>query len=115
MVGHWNVNGFFWNKQKGIWTLGLFDLLTPSSQKHIYGKLYSGQKSYNKTQTNVYGVNGHFVNMEFYRYRSLELNFGIGRYVSAINSENLNRKDMMNRAEKMQFKKGGFAKTENGN
>jgi hypothetical protein len=113
MVGHWNVNGFFWNKQKGIWTLGLFDLLTPSSQKHIYGKLYSGQKSYNKTQTNVYGVNGHFVNMEFYLYRSLELNFGIGRYVSAINSENLNRKDMMNRAEKMQFKKGGFAKTEN--
>ena len=113
MVGHWNVNGYFWNKQKGLWTLGLFDLLTPSNQSHIYGKLYSGHKSNDKTQTDVYGVNGYFVNTEFYWYNSLELNFGIGRYVFAINSENLNRKDMLKRAEKMQFKKGGYAKTEN--
>jgi hypothetical protein len=108
MVGHWNVNGYFWNREKGLWTLALFDLLTPSSQSHIYGKLYSGQQSYNKTQTNVYGVNGYFVNTEFYRYSNLELNFGIRRYVYAINSENLNRKDMLNRSEKMQFKKGGY-------
>lgn len=113
MVGHWNVNGYFWNTQKGLWTLGLFDLLTPSSQSHIYGKLYSGHKSYNKTKTDVYGVNGYFVNTELFWYNSLELNFGIGRYVFAINSENLNRKDMLKRAEKMQFKKGGYAKTEN--
>ena len=86
----------------------LFDLLTPSSQSHIYGKLYSGQQSYNKTKTNVYGVNGYFVNTEFYQYSNLELNFGIRRYVFAINSENLNRKDMLNRSEKMQFKKGGY-------
>ena len=108
MVGHWNVNGYFWNREKGLWTLALFDLLTPSSQSHIYGKLYSGQQSYNKTQTNVYGVNGYFVNTEFYLYSNLELNFGIRRYVYAINSENLNRKDMLNRSEKMQFKKGGY-------
>ena len=113
MVGHWNVNGYFWNKQKGLWSLGLFDLLTPTSQSHIYGKLYSGQKSYNKTQTNVYGVNGYFVNTALFWYRSLELNFGIGRYVFAIDSKNLDRNDMMKRSEKMQFKKGGFVKKEN--
>ncbi len=113
MVGHWNVNGYFWNIKKGFWTLGLFDLLTPSSQSHIYGNLYSGHKSYNKTQTNVYGVNGYFVDTKIGWYNSLELNFGIGRYVFAINSEYLKRNDMLIRAEKMQFKKGGYAKTEN--
>lgn len=111
MVGHWNANGYFWNMQKGLWELGLFDLLTSSSQGHIYGKLYSGQKSYNKTQTDVYGVKGYFINTSFYLYSSLELNFGTGRYVIAINSRNLNRKDMMIRSEKMQFKKGGFVKS----
>lgn len=109
MVGHWNVNGYFYNTKKGLWTLGLFDLLAQEPQSHIYGTLYSGHKSSNKTKTDVYGVNGYFVDTDYWWYRSLELNFGIGRYVFAINSENLNRKDMLKRAEKMQFNKGGYA------
>lgn len=109
MVGHWSVNGYFYNTKKGLWTFGLFDLLTHSSQGYIYGKLYSGHKSYNKTETDVYGVLGYFVEIDNWWSNSMELNFGIGRYVFIINSENLNRQDMLKRAEKMQFNKGGYA------
>jgi hypothetical protein len=112
MVGHWTASGYFWNTRKGFWSFQLFDLLTPPSQNYIYGVLYSGAKSFNKTKTDVYGVNGYFVNMGFFWYNSLELNFGINRYVFAIDSENLNKKDLMKRAEKMQFKRGGYTKAE---
>ena len=108
MVGHWNVNGYFWNTKKGFWTLGLFDLLTPSSQGHIYGTLYSGHKSRGKKATDVYGVQGYFVAQRSYWSSSLELNFGIGRHVFAIDSEKLDDEDMLIRAERMQFKRGGY-------
>jgi hypothetical protein len=109
MVGHWEADGYFYNTKKGLWTLSLFDLLTPSSQSYIYGNLYSGDKHGDKTKTDVYGVNGYFIDITFLWYFQRELNFGIGRYVCAINSENLlNRADMLKRAEKMQFNKGGY-------
>ncbi len=108
MVGHWTVDGYFYNTKKGFWSLGLFDLLTPNTQNHIYGNLYSDDVSPNKTKTDVYGVKGFFVEEDSWWYYSLELNFGIDRYVFAINSENIDRNDMLKRAEKMQFAKGGY-------
>jgi hypothetical protein len=112
MVGHWTGDGYFWNSKKGLWTITLFDLLTPSSQNYIYGQLYSGDQSENKSKTDVYGVIGYFVDTQYWYYSSLELNFGIGRYVFAIDSENFDRKDMLKRAEKIQFKRGGYKTVE---
>ena len=111
MVGHWHVNAYFYNKSKGFWTLGLFDLLTKSNQKYIYGTLYSKDTGTGKTAQNVYGVDGFYVHSYYYYYyESWELNFGIDRYVYTINSDNsrMKKDDMLKRAEKMQFKKGGY-------
>lgn len=110
MVGHWAVNGYFWNKKKGLWTIGLFDLLNPSKQNYIYGNLYTNAVSKSTIKANVYGVNGHFVEINLLWYKDLELNFGIERYVFAINSKNMTKEDLMKRAEKMQFIKGGYNK-----
>lgn len=104
MVGHWVVNGYFWNRKKGLWVAGIFDLLTPTKRAHIYGTLYTQAQS-NKNRRTVYGVPGHFVGNWLV---GLELNFGYDRYVCAINSENFGEKEFMDRAERLQLKRGGY-------
>ena len=101
MVGHWNANGYFWNSKFGNWSLGLFDLLTENSQDYIYGKLYSDHKYSNPID--VYGVQGFFVKSDYWWFSNYELNFGIDRFVFAINGDKLSKSEMLKRAERMQL------------
>ena len=53
----------------------------------------------------VYGVQGHFVKLSGALH---ELNFGFDRYVCAIVAEGLTLEDYIDRAERMQFARGGY-------
>lgn len=105
MVGHWVINGYYWNLQKGIWVVGIFDLLTPARLDYVYGTLYTRAESNSDNQRNVYGVPAHFVGNWLI---GRELNFGYGRHICAINSENFNEEEFMDRAERLQFVRGGY-------
>lgn len=102
LVGHWNVNGFFWNRSKGLWTAGILDLLTTESQEHIYGTLYTDAVETDENIRAVYGVPGHILEEE--------LNFGYSRYVSGIGADNFEEIDYIDRAERIQLSRGGYKK-----
>lgn len=113
MVGHWQASGYFRNSKKGNWSYSLFDLLTEKEQNYIYKTLYWREQSKNKQFINVLGTKGFHVTSKKFdwkkfktNYRTLEINFGIGRYVCAIdNSEKswLSKRDMLERAEALQL------------
>ena len=105
MVGHWGVNGYFYNLRKGLWDVGVYDLLTDEAQDNIYGTLYTDAVGTKENQHEVYGVQGHYVGSSWWRR---ELNFGFARYVCAIEAHSFELEDYIDRAERMQFVKGGY-------
>lgn len=105
LVGHWNVSGYYWNLQKGLWRIEIFDLLTPTRLDYVYGTLYTRAMLKTDNQRDVYGVPGHFVGSWLF---GKELNFGYGRYICAIDSENFEEEDFMDRAERLQLTRGGY-------
>lgn len=101
MVGHWVAKGFFWNSKFGNWNFSLFDLLTEDSQGYIYGNLYSGH-NYSKP-VDVFGVTGFFIERNIWFYSVHELNFGVDRFVVAIDYKNIGKSESLKRAEKFQL------------
>jgi len=114
MVGHWQASGYFRNSRKGNWSYSLFDLLTEDEQNYIYKTLYWRDQSKNKLTINVLDTKGIHVTSKKFNWKkfktihtTLEINFGVGRYVCAIdNSEKswLSKKDILQRAEALQLK-----------
>ena len=121
MVGHWQASGYFRNNRKGNWSYSLFDLLTEKEQNYIYKTLYWKEQSKNKQTIKLLGTNGIHVTSKKFNLKkfktihsTLEINFGLGRYVCAIdNSEKswLSKKDMLERAEALQLKRDAIDKT----
>ena len=110
MVGMWHATYFFNNTQKGMWHYSVFDLLNEKNRKYVYDDLYMKGSS-KKDLRDVYGEKGRVVHINYYFYNSLEINFGINRYVVAIDSEDYyTEKDLIERAESLQFLKGGYNK-----
>ncbi|MDZ7311427.1 MAG: hypothetical protein ONB45_09110 [candidate division KSB1 bacterium] len=59
-VGHWAAHGLFYDKKKGLWSYGIFDLLT--DEKVAYTEeLYSKKTSEGKQPIKVYGKDGFFI------------------------------------------------------
>jgi len=124
MMGHWQASAYFFNKTKGGWTYSIFDLLNAEDQNYIYKTLYWNEQSRNKEIINIYGTKGiHVTNKKFNWkkfknvYTTLEINFGLGRYVCAVdNMENaiFSKEELKARAESLQLdeKKKGIKKTE---
>ena len=111
-VGHWAATGYFYNEKKGLWSYGLFDVLTSDKRGNI-DKLYATET---ETETiDVYGVKGHIVYRRKFNsktwqfYKALwEINFGIGRYACMVDNSSkswLNKAELLERAEALQFKK----------
>ena len=120
MVGHWQASGYFRNNRKGNWSYSLFDLLTEKEQNYIYKTLYWKEQSKNKQTIKLLGTKGIHVTSKKFNLKkfktihsTLEINFGLGRYVCAIdNSEKswLSKKDMLERAEAFQLKREAINK-----
>ena len=104
-VGRGGVGGYFLSRSKGFWEVGIFDLLTPTTQGNIYDTLYAKTVSNPVSRQYVYGVQGHFVKLSGVMR---ELNFGFDRYVCAIVAEGLALEDYIDRAERMQFARRGY-------
>jgi len=113
-VGHWTAKGYFYNNNKGIWTYGIFDLLTKEKNK-------LGQELYEKETANrsndvipqqIGDINGFAVyenkfNWNTYKsYKKInEINWIVNRYVSMINNtENswFSKEELLKRAESLQ-------------
>ncbi len=133
MVGNWNANFFFENKEKGLWDFGIFDLVAENRGRYIYNDLYLKGSDKDDLRT-IYGVQGRVC----YSWGIVldEINIGIGRYVVAISpfdhsplSNNpLSRKqltrsqpvrsfsesDLVKRLEALQFVRGGYTAPEGG-
>jgi len=111
-VGHWSANGYFYNEKKGLWSYGLFDILTPSKRTYI-DDIYANTTRTERVDVN--GVKGHVVyikkfnNKTWTYYKSVsEINFGIGRYAVMVDNTKkswLNKKELIKRAEALQFEK----------
>jgi hypothetical protein len=116
-VGHWAAHGLFYNRKKGPWTYGIFDLLT--EEKVVYTQqLYAKKTSEGKNPVKVYGTDGFFVarqlvdseTWEVY-WHPIEVNFPLGRYVCMVDNvgnTRLSKKELIVRAESFQFQKGGY-------
>jgi hypothetical protein len=113
MVGHWQASGYFVNSRKGNWSYSLFDLLTEKEQNYIYKTLYWKEQSKNKQTIKVLGTNGIHVTSKKFNwkkfktvYTTLEINFGAGRYVCAIDNSDkswLSKNNLLERAEALQI------------
>jgi hypothetical protein len=110
-VGHWAANGYFYNSKKGLWSYGLFDILTQSKRDYI-SNIYANTSR--AQRIDVGGVRGHIIyNREYSQkwgfYNKLEeINFGIGRYTAMVDNTNnswLNKDELKERAEALQFEK----------
>jgi len=114
-VGHWSAKSYFYNSKKGIWSYGIFDLLT-KEKSDLMQELYvkeTANKSNNIVKQNVYGVEGFAVykdkfNRNTYKsYKKIEeINWNVNRYATMIdNTENswLNKDELLERAESLQF------------
>lgn len=124
MMGHWQASAYFFNKAKGGWTYSIFDLLNAEDQNYIYKTLYWNEQSRNKEIINIYGTKGIHVTSKKFNwkkfkniYTTLEINFGLGRYVCAVdNMENalFTKDELKARAESLQLdeKKKNSKKTE---
>jgi len=118
MVGYWDAIGYYYTPEKGVWSFNLFDVLTQEQQSYIYGTLYSGAKIEGKYPKIFYGVDGNAVYHEYvdwYTYKTnkvlSEISFGYGRYIYALGNtidSEFDESDMAQRAELMQFEKGGY-------
>ena len=108
-VGHWSAKSYF-SSSKGMWTFGIFDLLTEDHQKYMN---YLYRKAVDNPTTDINGVSSVLVKHNKYdwytgRYVEYlsEINFGLNRYDCMIdNSEYsfLNEKDMVERIISMQL------------
>ena len=108
MVGMWCADYIFYNSKKGMWTYSIFDLLTDKNRQYVYDDLYMSGASKNDLRK-VYGEEGRVVYTNYYFYKNIEVNFGINRYVVAIDSDDYyTEKDLIERAESLQFLKGGY-------
>jgi hypothetical protein len=113
MVGHWQASGYFRNSKKGNWSYSLFDLLTEKEQIYIYKTLYWKEQSNNKQIIKLLNTRGIHVTSKKFDWKkfknihtTLEINFGIGRYVCAIDNSDkswLSKQDMLDRAEALQL------------
>ena len=105
MVGHWKTSLVFVNKEKGMWMYELFDLLSDTKGQQIYKVLYRGNLNRNCYRI-IYGVPGASVSSWDYS----EVNFGYGRYVVGLsNLGSYSERDMIKRAEILQFERGGYS------
>lgn len=114
-VGHWSANGYFYHAKKGLWTYGLFDLLTSEAESYMYD-MYTRDATEGKSGIQVQGVQGTKVTTTEFDWdtfetysRVTEINFGTGRYVCMVdNSEGswLNTHDLVARAEALQLSSG---------
>lgn len=105
MVGRWVAYCYLYNSEKGFWDYAVFDMLTPSTQKRVYGKLYIGTQLEEDIRS-VYGVQGAWIRTLF----SDELNFGINRYILALSARlfgDYSEDDLMERAELLQLVAAG--------
>ncbi|MFQ5651879.1 MAG: SPOR domain-containing protein [bacterium] len=116
-VGHWAAQGLFYSEKKGPWSYGIFDLLTEEKARHEK-TLYSAHESKGKARVSVYGTDGFFVSRRRWKENSFELywhpwevNFTIKRYVCMVDNIGatwLTRDELVAKAERFQFEKGGF-------
>lgn len=114
MVGHMEVTCFYYNEQKGIWDVSLFDLLTESAENQIYDNLYRKTLKAENKRT-IYGVDGAAIYREDWwtGKRTLgEVNLGFDRYVLAISgrTQAFTERDLIDRLESLQLVKGGYDK-----
>ena len=115
MVGHWTANGAYYHPTKGEWSYSLFDLLRKDKVDYIYNQLYAEEKGTNKTSINVYGSRGFFVDVDYYYYKTKEVNFPIKRYVHAVSSNSylFRKQDLIKIAQIFQFERGGYKIVQN--
>lgn len=115
-VGHWAAHGLFYNKKKGPWTYGIFDLLTEEKVAHMM-TFYSQDQGEGKTPVSVYGRQGYFVELQFFDIYSgfewvpHEVNFPVGRYICMVDNvrpTRLSRNELIAKAERFQFQRGGY-------
>lgn len=121
-VGHWAAHGLFYSKKKGPWTYGIFDLLTEEKVAHML-KFYSQDQGEGKSPASVYGKNGYFVAQQIFNIYSgfewvpREVNFPIGRYICMVDNvgrTRLSRDELIAKAERFQFQRGGYQKVAEG-
>ena len=111
MVGHMSVDCQFYNKPKGMWSVGLYDLLTEEAQSEIYQDLY--QKTIKaKYHRDLYGKTGLAIYYHDLRGRDIslsEVNLGFGRYIlGASGTKYFSENDLIQRIEALQLIKGGY-------
>lgn len=111
MVGHWLSALVFDNPSKGKWSYEIFDLLTNGKRNGIYNTLYMKDTD-RDSRRNIYGVQGKAVyDFDWWTSstRLTEINFGYGRYVVALTgSSSYSERDLILRAENLQFELGGY-------
>lgn len=108
-VGHWECKSYF-SSSKGLWTFGIFDLLTEDHQKYMN---YLYRKAVNNPTTEINGVSSVLVEEERYNwelgryvYFISEINFGMNRYECMINNSQyswLSKTDLIERIISMQL------------
>ncbi len=108
-VGHWSAKSYF-SSSKGMWTFGIFDLLTEDNQKYMN---YLYRKAANNSITEINGVSSVIVKEEKYNwelgryvYLISEINFGMNRYECMINNSQyswLSKTDLIERIISMQL------------
>lgn len=118
MVGHWSTNVYFYNPVKGVWYYNIYDLLTEKKASHIYKKLYRDEQEKN-SQRKIYGETGTALyrkklNIYWELVDELqEISFSHDRYIyAASGASSYSEKNLVERAEKIQFDKGGYKQVE---
>lgn len=108
-VGHWSAKSYF-SSSKGMWTFGIFDLLTEDHQKYMN---YLYRKVVQHPITEINGTSSVLVEDERYNwevgryvYFVSEINFGMNRYECMINNTQyswLSKTDLIERIISMQL------------
>jgi len=81
MVGHWNGDAFFMNRNDNRrWSLSLFDLLTTEKLNLVYHNYYANERQQDE-HIDVYGTGGYFVNKD-------EVNFPFDRFIASVDDKN---------------------------
>lgn len=103
MEGCWMARAYYFNRRKGLWSVGIFDLFTHKTQELVYGELYANVQP-NEARREVLGVLGHFCGSIF--CGGFELSFGYGRYICTIHSANIEQEEFyFDRASRLQLGK----------
>ncbi|MCT4646175.1 MAG: hypothetical protein N4A74_14410 [Carboxylicivirga sp.] len=114
MVGHWGTQAYYYNRNKGLWTFGVYDLNTIEKNNYVES-LYLNYLGNKRETADVYGVKANVIRQRKSlwsrkRYVS-EINFPITRYVCMVDNNSdysLNTNDLIRRAERLQFTMDGY-------